>query len=91
VKVSRVIKVLHIIFVDDILIMTKDSLVEWMVIKSLLDLSCCASGIKVNLNKSTVHHSGIQGEVLEKIKEAFTFTFVEMSEGFIYLRYFIKA
>jgi hypothetical protein len=66
VKVSRIIKILHLIFVDDILIMTKASLEEWMVIKSLLDLFCCASGLKVNLNKSTFHHSGVQGEALGK-------------------------
>jgi hypothetical protein len=43
------IKILHLIFVDDVLIMTKDSLEEWLVIKTLLELFCCASGLKVNL------------------------------------------
>jgi hypothetical protein len=91
VKVSTVIKILHLIFVDDVLIMKKASLEEWMLIKSLLNLFCCASGIKVNLNKSTFHPSGIQGEALEKLKETFDFNFVELSEGFRYLGYFIKA
>jgi hypothetical protein len=35
IKVSRIIKVLRIIFVDDILIMSKASLDEWKMIKSL--------------------------------------------------------
>jgi hypothetical protein len=38
VKVSRIIKVLHLIFVDDVLIMSKASLEEWQVIKTLLEL-----------------------------------------------------
>ena len=71
--------------------MTKDSLEELMVIKSLLDLLCCSLGPKVNLNKSTFHHSGIQGEDLEKLKEDFTFNFVELYECFRYLGYFIKV
>jgi hypothetical protein len=69
VKVSRVIKILHLIFVDDILIMSKASLEEWMVIKSLLELFCCASGLKVNLDKSTFHHSGlVNWELIAKPK-----------------------
>jgi hypothetical protein len=91
VKVSRVIKILHLIFVDDILIMSKESLEEWMVIKSLLELFCCALGLKVNLEKSTFHHSGLQGEALDKLKDAFTINFIELSKGFMYLGYFIKA
>jgi hypothetical protein len=80
VKVSRVVKILHLIFVDDILIMSKASLEEWMLIKSLLELFCCASGLKVNLEKSTFHHSGLRGEDLERLKEAFEINFVELSE-----------
>jgi hypothetical protein len=39
VKVSRVIRVLHLIFVDDVLIMTKASLEEWQVIKTFWNFS----------------------------------------------------
>jgi hypothetical protein len=59
VKVSKVIKNLHLIFVDDVLIMTKASLKEWLVIKTLMELFCCASRQMVNLNKSTFHHSKV--------------------------------
>jgi len=79
VKVSRVIKILHLIFVDDILIMSKAYLEEWMLIKSLLEIFCCALGLKVNLEKSTSYHSGLQGEDLEKLKESFSINFVELS------------
>jgi hypothetical protein len=41
VKVSRIVKILHLIFVDDILIMTKASLEEWMVIKSIGSFLLC--------------------------------------------------
>jgi hypothetical protein len=78
VKVSRIVKILHLFFVDDILIMTKATLEEWTEINSLLKLFCGASGLKVNLSKSTFHHSGIQGELLEKFKEVFSFNFADL-------------
>jgi hypothetical protein len=65
--------------------MTKASIEEWLVIKTLLEIFCCASGLKVNLNKSTFHHSGIQGEALERYKEIFSYNFMELYEGFRYL------
>ena len=72
IKVFRVIRVLHLIFVDDVLIMSKASLDEWKVIKTLLDLFCCASGLKVTPQKSTFHYSGIQGESLEQYMVLFS-------------------
>jgi hypothetical protein len=47
--------------------------------------------MKVNLGKSTFHHLGIQGDLLEKFKEVFSFKFVDLAEGFRYLGYFLKA
>jgi hypothetical protein len=91
VKVSRIVKILHLFFVDDVLIMTKASIQEWKEINDLLKIFCSASGMKVNLTKSTFHYFGIQGEILEKFKEAFPYNFVDLSEGFRYLRYFLKA
>jgi hypothetical protein len=46
--------------------------------------------MRVNLTKSTFHFYGIQGEILEKFKEAFPYNFVDLSEGFKYLSYFLK-
>jgi hypothetical protein len=37
VKVSCVVKILHLIFVDDVLIMTKASIEEWQLVKLILD------------------------------------------------------
>jgi len=91
VKVSRIIKVLHLIFVDDVLIMSKASLDEWKVIKYLLELFCCASSLKVSPQKSTFHFSGIHGETLEQFRTMFSFNFEELYVGFCYLGYHLKA
>jgi hypothetical protein len=56
-----------------------------------LELCCSASGLKVSPQKSTFHFLGVHGETLEKYKEVFSYNFVELTEGFRYLSYFIKA
>jgi hypothetical protein len=61
VKVSRLVKILHLFFMDDVLIMTRASLQEWKEIDDILKNFCRATGLAVNLSKSTFHHSGYKG------------------------------
>jgi hypothetical protein len=91
VKVSRIVRILHLLFVDDILIMTRASLQEWQEIDNILKDFCRASGLQVNLTKSTFHYVGLQGEELEKFKEVFPYKFADLSEGFRYLGYYLKS
>jgi hypothetical protein len=71
VKVSRVVKILHLIFVDDVLIMTKASTEEWQLIKIILDQFCSASGLHINYSKSTIHHVGLEADNLARFKVYF--------------------
>jgi hypothetical protein len=90
IKVSRFIKVLHLLFVDDILIMTKASLSEWLEIKRILDNFCGASGLVINAQKTSFLHYGIQPSLLDTYKPFFHFNFLELASGFKYLGYFLK-
>jgi hypothetical protein len=65
IKVSRVIKVLHLIFVDDVIIMTKASVAEWKLVKNILDQFCGASGLGINHVKSTFHFAGLEEGIYE--------------------------
>jgi hypothetical protein len=91
IKVSRIVKILHLLFVDDVLIMTNDSLQEWMEIKDILKTFCSASGLLINWAKSTFHFASLQDHSLELLKDLFPYNFVHLSEGFKYLGYFIKV
>jgi hypothetical protein len=91
VKVSRIVKILHLFFIDDVLIMTNDSLQEWKEIKDILTTFCSASGLKINWTKSTFHYARLQEQSLELFKELFPYNFVDLSEGFKYLGYYIKV
>jgi hypothetical protein len=90
IKVSRLTKVLHLFFVDDIIIATKADLNEWQEIKGILNLFCCASGLQINEAKSTFHYSGLLAADLETFKSIFPFGYQELSLGFSYLGYFLR-
>jgi hypothetical protein len=60
IKVSRMVIILHLLFVGDVLIMSKASFIEWQEIHTLLYAFCGASGLEINVNKSTFLHFGVQ-------------------------------
>jgi len=80
-----IIKILHLFFVDDVLIMTEASIHKWKEIFDLLKVFCSA------LTKSTFHFSRSQGELVQNFKEAFPYNFVELTKGFRYLGYYLKV
>jgi hypothetical protein len=75
IKVARFTKILHILFVDDILLLTKASIMEWKEIERIVQLFCSVSGLKVNLTKSTVHFSGLEESELSDFKSFCLTTF----------------
>jgi hypothetical protein len=90
-KIASFTIILHLLFVDDILILSKASLSEWRVIDKLLSLFCKASGLAVNLSKSTVHYSGLSDHELDDFKSVLNFTFSDLNIGFRYLGYYLKT
>jgi hypothetical protein len=59
IKVSKFINLLHLIFVDDVLLMSKATPSEWNVILKLLQIFCIASDLCINYAKSTAHYWGL--------------------------------
>jgi hypothetical protein len=90
IKVSRLVKILHIFFVDDILIATRADSQEWLEIDSILKFFCRASGLQINATKSTLHYSGLTEVDIELYKNIFSYNFLEISIGLRYLGYFLK-
>jgi hypothetical protein len=79
IKVSRLQKILHLLFVDDVLIMTRAVLDEWMEIDRIITLFCKASGLSVNLSKTTVHFDGLSDLELDPFKSFLPYTFSDLS------------
>ena len=76
INVSRLIKILHLLFVDDVLIMTKALIEEWKEIEKILCVFCGASVLMINLQKSTFHHFWVKQEILEALKEIYHYNFI---------------
>jgi hypothetical protein len=91
IKVSRLNRILHLMFVDNVLILSKACLVEWQVINSLISFFCKASGLAVNLTKSTVHFEGLSDLEMNPFKILIPYTFSDLSLGFCYLGYFLNT
>jgi hypothetical protein len=81
---------MHLLFVDDVLIMTKASIEEWEEINKILDVFCSATGLMINVQKSTFLHFGVQQGTLEYLKEIFHYNFNDILNGFRYLGFFLK-
>jgi hypothetical protein len=89
-KVSRLIKIFHLMFVDDILLMAKAELSEWLVILDILNVFCTATGLSINSSKSSVHYWGVSEADLLLLKGSIPFTFIDLKEGFCYLGFRLK-
>jgi hypothetical protein len=91
IKVSSMINILHLFFVDDVLILTKVDLLEWREIKNLIVLFCKASGLQVNSTKTTMHFEGLSETELLPFRSFLPFTFTALHTGFKYLGFHLKT
>jgi hypothetical protein len=87
----RLTKILHLFFVDDVLLMINANLQEWKEIKCIILLFCSVSGLKVNLAKSIVHFLGLEEVELTPLKQLLLYNFNDLEGGFKYLRYLLKS
>jgi hypothetical protein len=68
IKVSRLLHILHLLFVDDVIIMTNANLSEWTIIHSLINIFFSVSGLEINIHKSTFLVSEAQEDILTDLK-----------------------
>lgn len=90
IKVSNLIKIVHLMFVVDVLLLSKADLEEWRFILEVLQRFCSVSGLSINLAKSSVHYWGLSDSELLTLKDSLPLTFKNLSEGFIYLGFQMK-
>jgi hypothetical protein len=91
IKVTGLTYILHILFVDDVLILSNAKLVDWTVIHSILNIFCVVSGLEINVHKSVFLTSNAQDILQTELKELFGIDSIELSKGFTYLGFFLKS
>jgi exonuclease III len=91
VNFSGLSNILHILFVDDVLILTKASLTEWALLHSIIHTFCTASGLVINLQKSLFLALNTQEPILTNLKNMFGIDTADLKKGFSYLGFYIKS
>jgi hypothetical protein len=71
--------------------LNKASLCEWQVIKDLLTIFRSPTGLQINNQKTSFYQYGVHQSFLDSIKISFTFSINNLSNGFKYLGYILKA
>jgi hypothetical protein len=91
IKVSRNLRILHIIFVDDVVIMTNATINEWWERDKIIKLFLFSIQLSGKFTKMTVLHEGLTHQELDPFKCFLPFCFTDLSVGFKYLGYHLKT
>ena len=87
INLDGLLKVLIILFVDDVVVSGKGSIKEWEKIWDLINLLCRDTGMSVNMRKSFFIYNQIKEEDMEILKSMFPMEFRPLNVGFKYLGY----
>jgi hypothetical protein len=90
IKVSRLINILHLLFVDVVIIMSHAFASDWIEIVRLLGLFCKASGLSLNQHKTLVLFEGLTKAELDPFKQILPFSSSPLSSGLRYLGFHLK-
>jgi len=84
------VKITHLQFVDDILLLSEGSMREWRTFSSILNIFCLSIGMEVSINKSIMLCHDILMEVEIDICQLFAFRIGPIDGGLNFLGYFLK-
>jgi hypothetical protein len=90
IRASTLTQILHLLFIDDIIIMTMDSLNEWIEIFNVLNVFFSVTGLKINFQKSLFLATGAKEAFLSELKTLYGIDYRDLEVGFNYIGYFIK-
>ena len=90
IKISYHLSLTHLLFVDDVILFGLGTFEEWLDFKAILDIFCEASGMSINVNKSSFLHNDLSMDTLHRITNILPFRVDDIQKGFGYLGYFLK-
>ena len=90
IRISSQLSLTHLLFVDDVILFGFGTFEEWVAFKVILETFCTASGMCINMDKSSFLFNNIEEDVLSRITRLLPYKIEHISLGFTYLGYFIK-
>ena len=85
IKISHHLSLTHLLFVDDVILFGLGILEEWLAYKAILDSFCEASGMCINVNKSSFLHNELSLDTIHSITDILPFKVDDIRKGFGYL------
>ena len=86
-KIASTLQISHLIFVDDV-IFGPGNIEEWKYLLEILRVFCNASGMEINVEKSSLFHINLSDSAQEEMRNLLKFKMERMEDGFKYLRFF---
>jgi hypothetical protein len=90
IKISDFVRVTHLLFVDDVLLMGKGMMEEWIQLKQTLDLFSNATRMLVNKEKSLFLVAEVDSNVRRSVQDIFSIRMDDLDCGFKYLGFFLN-
>lgn len=90
IRMGRSKCLIHLFFVDDILIFCSCADSDGNLLKEILALFCEAMGMLINVKKSAIYLSDAQGPHRQLFPSLFNFPIHEMGDGLKYLGFNLK-
>jgi len=91
IQVAPNLYITHLLFVDDVLIFCSGTRGESKILRDMLDLFSKATGMDINVGKSSLISHRLSPREVEDITGHFPFTHSGMDEGLKYLGFYLKA
>ena len=90
IKISPLLALTHLFFVDDVILLGSGTLSEWMAFDVILSTFCKASGMCISLEKSSFLFSNLDVDVGTDIARFMPYKMDPITIGFKYLGYHLK-
>ena len=90
IKISSILALIDLLFVDDVVLFGTSTLAEWMAFDVIMDMFCFASGMYIGIVKSSFLFNEMDEGVLNRILHFLPYKVDLIHVGFKYLGYYIK-
>ena len=90
IKISPLLSLTHLLFVDDVILLGSGTLSEWMAFDVILSTFCKASGMCISMEKYSFLFSNLDVDVGADIARFMPYKMDPITIGFKYLGYHLK-
>lgn len=85
IKVTKLIRITHLLFLDDVILFGEGTKKEWQAYKAIMDIFCKATSMLISESKSTILVNELEEGDIGRIRALFPFDIKDLNSGIKYL------